>query len=302
MKLMSWIPWFKGKNRRQREADLQRELRSHLELEAEEQEAAGANGEDARYAAQRVFGNTLRVTESTREAWGWTFVERLMQDLRFALRMLRKNLAFTALAVVVLALGIGANTAIFSVVNAALLRPLPYDQPDRIMQVWHTPPQKFFPGVSRFAVSNANFLDWQNQQHVFEHIALYHFHGMNLTGTGRPDAIQGAEVTQDFFAVMHAQPMMGRVFTAEEMQPGHEREVILSYELWQSHFGGDATVVGRDFTFDGQSYTVIGVMPERFQMPVWARMWVPAALSPKERTVRSNHNALVVARLNPGID
>ncbi|HEY6252361.1 MAG TPA: ABC transporter permease, partial [Candidatus Angelobacter sp.] len=301
--MKQWLMiWLGGKNRRQREADLQRELSAHLELEAEEQQAAGADPENAYYAARRALGNTLRVTESTREAWGWAFIERLAQDVRFSVRMLRKNLAFTALAVVVLTLGIGANTAIFSVVNAALLRPLPYDQPDRIMEVYHTPPQKFFPGVSRFAVSNANFLDWQNQQHVFEHIALYHFHGMNLTGTGRPDAIRGAEVTQDFFAVMHAQPMMGRVFTAEEMQPGHEREVILSYELWQSHFGGDATVVGRNFTFDGQSYTVVGVMPERFRMPAWARLWVPSAWGPEERAIRSNHNALVVARLNPGID
>ncbi|HLJ25662.1 MAG TPA: ABC transporter permease [Candidatus Angelobacter sp.] len=303
MKLMPWLmTLLRGRSRRQREADLERELRSHLELEAEEQAAAGLSSEDAHYAAQRALGNTLRVTESTRAAWGWTFLERLAQDVRFAIRMLRKNLAFTALAVVVLALGIGANTAIFSVVNAALLRPLPYDQPDQIMQVFHTPPQKSFPGISLFAVSNANFLDWQDQQHVFEHISLYHFHGMNLTGTGRPDSILGAEVTQDFFAVMHAQPLLGRVFNAEEMNPGRDREVILSYELWQSHFGGDPTVAGRDFTFDGQSYTVIGVMPERFQMPVRARFWVPAAWGPTDRANRSNHNSLVIARLAPRIN
>ena len=298
---MNPMAWFRRKNRRRQEADLQRELESHLELEAEEQQAAGASREESRYAAQRTFGNTLRVTESTREAWGWSFLERLAQDVRFSIRMLRKNLGFTSLAVVVLALGIGANTAIFSVVNAALLRPLPYDQPDRIMQVWHTPPQRSFPGIKFFAVSNANFLDWHSQQHVFEHIALYHFHGMNLTGTGHPDAINGAEVTPDFFAVMHAQPMLGRLFSPDEMQPGHDREVILSYPLWQSHFGGDPGVINRNVTFDGQSYTVIGVMPEQFRQPEWAKLWVPVAWGPQEQAIRANHNSLVIARLNPGV-
>src|SRR5216684_2131889 len=141
------IAWFRGeKVRRLREQDLQRELDAHLELEAEEQHAAGASADEARHAARRAFGNLTLTTEATREAWGWDALEQIGQDIRFAGRMLRKNLGYTVLAVLVLALGVGANSAIFSVVNAALLRPLPYPQEDRIVYVFHVPPQSTFHG------------------------------------------------------------------------------------------------------------------------------------------------------------
>lgn len=231
-----------------------------------------------------------------------TSLEYFLQDLRFAARMLSKNLGFTLLSVLVLALGIGANTSIFSVVNAAMLQPLPYADADRIVQVWHTPPQKQFFGRRQFAVSIANFLDWKSQQHVFEHISLYRFTSLNLASTNQPEAIAGAAVTDGFFSVLGIGSLLGRVFTADEMEPGHDHVIVLSYAIWQSHFGADPTIIGRTVPFNSESYTVIGVMPERFIYPGFARVWVPAALTPKDRATRGNHNSLVIARLKAGID
>lgn len=293
--------WFNRREREARERDLQRELQSHLDAETDEQRAAGASPDEAPYAARRTFGNVALAAEHTRDAWGWAALDRLAQDVRFALRTLRKNLGYTALAVVVLALGIGANTSIFTAVNAALLRPLPFDHSEQLVVLYHTPPQTTFKGFRIFSVSNANFLDWRAQQHVFQNIALYHFHGLNLTGGDRPDSLQGAEVTEDFFAVFRVQPLLGRTFAPEEMEIGKEREIVLNYATWQKYFGGDRAIVGRTVSFDHQPYTVIGVMPERFRFPGFAKFWVPAAWTPKQRALRSNHNANVVARLKPGV-
>lgn len=229
-------------------------------------------------------------------------LECFLQDLRYAARMLHKNIGFTLLSVLVLALGIGANTTIFSVVNAAMLQPLPYADADRIVQVWHTPPQKQFFGRKQFAVSIANFLDWKSQQHVFEHISLYRFTSLNLAGTNRPEAVTGAAVTDGFFSALGIAPLLGTVFTPDEMEPGHDHVIVLGYAIWQSHFGGDRTIVGRTLLLNNDKYTVIGVMPKRFVFPGFARIWVPAALTPKDRATRGNHNSLVIAQLKPGID
>src|SRR5579872_5955820 len=144
----------------------------------------------------------------------------LMQDLRYGWRALRKAPGFTAVAVIVLALGIGANSAIFSVVNAVLLRPLPYPQPDRLVQVWHTPPQTSFPGMTRFSVSAANFFDWQKQNHVFDQMALYSGAQFDITGAGKPEAVTASTVSPEFFSVLGIQPLHGRVFLPEENGPG----------------------------------------------------------------------------------
>src|SRR5512146_2585687 len=142
----------------------------------------------------------------------------LMQDLKYGLRVLRKSPSFAAVAIVVLALGIGANTAIFSVVSAVLLRPLPYRDPIRLMQVWHVPPPKSFPGMTTFSVSPANYLDWERQNHVFQSMAIYGFRSFNITGTDQPQALQASAVSQDFYSTLGVSPLLGRTFTADEEQ------------------------------------------------------------------------------------
>jgi putative ABC transport system permease protein len=226
----------------------------------------------------------------------------LLQDISFALRQFRKSIGFTAVAVITLALGIGANTAIFSVVNGVLLRPLRFREPDRLVRVWHTPPPASFPGMTTFSVSAANYLDWERQNHVFERMAMYTYHGFTLTGGATPEQLDACAATSGFFATMGVQPELGRVFTAEEDQPGRSNVVVLSHRVWQEHFGSNAAIVGQNINMDGQSYLVAGVMPESFRFPDFAQMWTPMAWTDKERAVRGEHHSVVVARLRPGID
>jgi putative ABC transport system permease protein len=226
----------------------------------------------------------------------------LLQDINFALRQFRKSIGFTAVAVITLALGIGANTAIFSVVNGVLLRPLRFREPDRLVRIWHTPPAASFPGMTTFSVSAANYLDWERQNHVFERMAIYTYHGFTLTGGATPEQLDACAATSGFFATMGVQPELGRVFTSEEDQPGRSNVVVLSYRLWQEHFGSNPSIVGQNINMDGQSYLVAGVMPASFRFPDFAQMWTPMAWTDKERAVRGEHHSVVVARLRPGID
>jgi len=225
----------------------------------------------------------------------------LVQDFRYALRQLRKSPGFTAVAVITLALGIGANTAIFSVVNGALLRPLAFREPDRLVHVWHTPPAKSFPGMTKFAVSAANYLDWQSQNQVFENMAIYTYSGFTLTGGEKPEQIDAGAVSSSFFETLGVQPMLGRVFLPQEDQPGRSNVVVLSYRFWQEHFGSNADVVGHNISVDGQSFLVAGVMPPSFRYPDIAQVWTPMAWTDKQRAVRGEHHYAVVARLKPGI-
>ena len=226
----------------------------------------------------------------------------LLQDLHFALRQFRKSMGFTAVAVITLALGIGANTAIFSVVNGVLLRPLRFRDPNRLVRVWHTPPAKSFPGMTTFSVSAANYLDWERQNQVFERMAIYTYHGFTVTGGAMPMQVDACAATSGFFATLGVQPEMGRWFTPEEDQPGRSNVVVLSHRLWQEHFGSNPAIVDKNIEMDGQSYLVAGVMPAGFQFPDFAQMWTPMAWTDKERAVRGEHHSVVVARLRPGID
>ncbi len=155
----------------------------------------------------------------------------LVQDARYAWRVLRKSPGFTAVAVLVLALGIGANTAIFSVVNAVLLRPLPFDQPNRLVHLWHVPPQASFPGMTIFTVSPANFLDWRSQSHSFEGMSAYGFGRYTLTGSGQPESTRVVAASSGFFSILHAQPLLGRVFLDGDVEPGRDHEVVLQLRL-----------------------------------------------------------------------
>ena len=225
----------------------------------------------------------------------------LMQDLRFACRLLLKSPGFALMATIIMALGIGANTAIFSIVHAVLLEPLPFHDVDRLVQVWHTPPQTSFPGMTRFSVSAANFFDWQKQNHVFEQMALYSGAQFDITGAGKPEAVTASTVSPEFFSVLGIQPLHGRVFLPEESGPGKNHEVVLSYKFWQAHFGSDPGVVGRSINLDGDPYTVVGVMGPAMTKPGFAQIWIPMALTPAEMAVRSEHHFLTVGRMKPGV-
>ena len=225
----------------------------------------------------------------------------LFQDLRFALRLLVKNPGFALIAAIIMALGIGANTAIFSIVNKVLIEPLPFRDVDRVVQIWHTPPQSSFPGMTTFAISPANFLDWQKENHVFDKMALYSGASFDITGAGKPEAIGAGAVSSDFFSALGVEPLHGRVFRAEENNPGQNHEVILSYKFWQTHYAADPGAVGKTINLDGDPYTVVGVMGPAMNRPGFAQMWVPQGLTPVQAAVRNNHNFLAVGRLKPGV-
>jgi putative ABC transport system permease protein len=228
-------------------------------------------------------------------------MSNLTQDLSYALRTIRKTPAFAAAAILALALGIGANTAIFSVVNAVLLRPLPFGDSDKLVRLWQTPPQRQFPGIKLFPISPANYLDWQSQNHVFEKMATGKRVHYDLTGSGQPEWLDGAAVSGDFFTVLQSQPQLGRTFVPEDDQQGHNYAVVLSHTLWQQHFGSDRHIIGQTIHLDGQSYTVIGVMPAEFHYPTTADLWVPLAMTDQERANRGEHHFFAIARLRAGI-
>jgi putative ABC transport system permease protein len=229
-------------------------------------------------------------------------MRNLFSDLQLGFRILLRNPGFTVTAILLLALGIGANTAIFSVVNAVLLRPLPYQDSSRIMQIWHVPPAKSFPGMTLFSVSPANYLDWRTMNHSFEDMAAFGGARFNVGGKERPEAIQAAPVAPGFFSILRVQPILGRGFTPEDDRPGQGHVVVLGNALWRDRFGADPGIVGRNIVLDGETYNVIGVMPPTFKFPSWAQLWTPLAWTDERRAVRGNHNYLVIGRLKPGVD
>jgi putative ABC transport system permease protein len=245
--------------------------------------------------------SSLTVLPTIAGGLGVNTMRNLWSDFRFGLRILRRNPGFTLAAIVVLALGIGANTAIFSIVNAVLLRPLPYQDASRIMQVWHVPPAKSFPGMTKFAVSPANYLDWQRQSSSFEQIAAFGGRRFNFGGTEHPETIQSAAVPPDFFSLLRTRPLIGRTFSPEEDRPGQGHVVVLGYQFWRDHFATDVGIVGRQILLESEPYTVIGVMPDQFRFPALAQVWVPLAWSNETRSVRGNHNYLVIARLKSNV-
>jgi putative ABC transport system permease protein len=221
----------------------------------------------------------------------------MMADIRYAIRMLAKSPAFTFIAVLTLALAIGANSAIFSIVNAVLLRPLPYPHSEELVRVFGVQPQ--FPTAPS---SPANFLEWRTENQVFTHIASWVGQGFNLTGTDKPERVIGARVSSDLFQLLGVQPALGRDFTADEDRDGGDRVVILSYEFWQRRFGGDPNVIHQAITLSDQTCTIVGVMPRGFAFPTTrAQIWTPIAFNPAERALRDTNFIDVVARLKPGV-
>jgi len=289
--------------RSQFDRDLEEEMRLHRELREQEQIEAGVAPEEARYAARRRFGNDLVLREESREMWGWNWLEHFVQDIRFGLRMLARNPGFTTVAVLTLALGIGANTAIFSVVNAVLLKPLPYADPDRLAVIWETEPSA--PG-GLFPDTGPDFRDWKAMNHSFEGMSAITIAGATLTGSGEPRQLRGLTVSPNTFQLLGAQPQLGRSFAPDEGPTGHNHVVILSYGLWQSAFGGQKNIVGSKVTLDGEGYDVVGVMPKDLRFPsLWGRnpqFWTPITMdAPKWKTQRMNHWFWVLARMKKGV-
>ena len=285
--------WFRRKDR---EGDLERELHSDLELEAAEQQEKGLSAEEARYAARRAFGNTTLVKEEVRAFWKGATLERFGQDLRYAARALRRDRTFTLVAVLTLVFGIGATTAIFSVIYGVLLRPLPYPDPDRLFSV-----QEKGPGFGN-PTSYPDFEDWRTQNHVFAAMASYHGADFTLTGEQGARHVLGAVVSANLLSVLQVAPRLGRGFRPLEDLP-ETRVVLLSHRLWQEQFHADPSLVGRSIPIGRDSFTVIGVMPPGFQFPPTFQgdLWTTSAIDQGPPRVQRSYNWLsVIARLKPG--
>ena len=281
-------------NRRREDRELAEELRFHLE---QERKLRVERGQDPA-GALRDFGNVTHTFETAREAWAWSSLERAAQDARFALRMMRKNVAFTALALCALALGIGATTAIFSVVNSVLLRPLRFPAPDRLVMVWELPPHSAHNNV----VQTGNFLDWRKRNHSFEDIAAFLQLGTNVESGNGAVQVPGVIVTPGFFEILGVPPMLGRAIRAEDSAPGAPNVTVLSYEFWQRWFGGRPDAIGHRMTVGSSSTEVIGILPPGFRFPTMPRaaLYVPLTIDPV-LALRDGRNYSTVARLRRGV-
>jgi putative ABC transport system permease protein len=301
-------------------AQLREEMRLHVELRARKLHQQGLGAEEAGYAARRQFGNATWYQGESSELWGWTMWERLIQDLRQGVRTLTKSPGFTAIAVATLALGLGINTAVFSIVNAVMLRALPYRQPERLVSLWEevsrpedTPAfnsrgsQVGTAGTAkRTTVCVASLADYRSSG-VFEGLAAFDLVRMNLTAMETPARVSGEAVDWNFFTVLGISPERGRAFLAEEDTPDAEPRVIVTHDFWQRRLGGDAGVLDRSIVLDAKLYRIVGVLPAGFQSPTQLGLkdpiefYVPSAF-PKDLLVsRGDHEVNVVARLRTGV-
>ena len=279
--------------------DIEEELRIHVEMETETNIKRGMPPEEARAAAMKSFGAMGRNTERGYDIRGAGWLETLWQDMRYGTRTLLKNPGFTLIAVLTLALGIGANTAIFSLVQAVILRPLPFPEAGRLAQVWNANLER---DINHFAIKVRDYEEWRKQSQVFEQLAAYKWWTFTLTGSGEPEQIPGNWVTASFFSTLGVGPLLGRSFLPEEEQPGGPNVVILSYGLWQRRFGGDRNLLNQTITLDSKAFTVVGIMPAGFEFPLQAakrELWTPLIFQPAELQ-RGGNNLNVVGRLKPG--
>ena len=285
--------------------DLTEEIQQHLAEKTEALMAGGLSREDAERAAKREFGNVTRIEERGREAWVWPLVESLWADTRFAFRQLSKNFGFAFTAILTLALGIGATTAIFSLVNTVLLRPLPFPEQDRLM--WLSQQDHSLPGVVPEALSYPDYFDWRAQNHTFSEMASFNGAGVTLESEGEAQRLDAQTVSANFFQTLGAAPMLGRDFRWEDERPGN-RTVMLSYALWQSNFGSSKKIVGRTIRMDDHAYMVAGVMPKDFQFPLenpapalWKSIAEDAEGKDPQTAQRGFDVLGVIGRLKPGV-
>lgn len=280
---------------RVKENELDEEILAHLAIEVKRRTEAGETPEEAERAARRHFGNIARVKEVTREKWGNAWIGPLAQDLKYGARTMRKAPGFTLVAILTLGLGIGSSTAVFSVVHGILFRPLPYPEPDRITMLWRLAPISNAFGVDDFPWGRADFSLLREQTKVFESLGAFQADTFNLTGQGEPVFLEGMRATAGFFPSLGVAPELGRVFTASEDSPGHERVVVLGDRLWRDRFSAARDILGQTVELNGLAYTVVGVMPRGFsfphgeempavlEFPREAQLWTPLAIAPGDR-------------------
>jgi putative ABC transport system permease protein len=285
-------------HRRRAERELEEEIRAHLEMEIERNIADGMSSEAARLAARRSFGSVALAKEDSRAIWGFGSLETVWQDLRYGARMLHKRKGFTAVAALTLALGVGANTAVFSVINAVLIRPLPFAEADRLVMIWETQPDVRGP-VGTYP----DFQDWRAGAQSFQGMAAFsnkRYGKAELTGHSETIEAQGMLVSQNLFPLLGLKPLLGRNFLPEEEQPVNNRVVILSQALWRRGFASDPGIIGKSVQLNGASFTVVGVMGEQY--PLETDFWLPLShLSQIDLTSRRHHSVRAVGRLKPGV-
>ncbi len=288
-------------NSREPKDDFDKELHTHLELEAEEQSGPGIPEREAKDRARRAFGNSTIVAEDIRVIWHPRWFEDAWQDVWYGLRQLRKNPGFTAVAILTLALGIGANTAIFSVVHAVLLSSLPYRQPDQLVKVWGRLTGE---GIPRNWFSDPEWFELVDRNHAFDQVAAYSANdGANVgSEDAAPQRITRGSSTASLFPLLGVQPILGRTYSAEEDQPGHNQVTVISYALWRSLYSGDPNVVGKPIRLNNRPYTVIGVLPEGFDFAGDNQVWIPLALDRTHPNSRGAHEWDVIGRLKPGVN
>jgi len=260
---MNWVSRLFGK--RKREEELDEEVRSHLEMAARERVERGVDDDEAVRAARREFGNVELVREVTRDAWGWGFLDRLMQDLRFGVRMIAKSPVFAAVAILTLALGIGANTALFSVVNGVLLNPLPYPEPEQLVTLAESKPN-FDSG----SISFPNFRDWRKDNRTFSMMGISRSYSYSLTGRGEPEQVDAEFISSDYLVLLGVKPVIGRLFAEGEDEIGASPIVLIGEGFWNRKFGAAPDILGQGLTLDGQTFTIVGVVPASFKMQVWS--------------------------------
>jgi putative ABC transport system permease protein len=288
------------RRRSEKEAELAEELQFHLEEEAQQRQEEGLAHDEATWAAQRDLGNVTLVQENTRAAWGWTRLEQLARDAGYGIRQIRRNPAFSAVAIVTLALGIGGITAMFSAFDTILIRPLPYADADRLVMIWD------FTGktdvTSRHNSTPAEWVEWRRLNTVFTDLACSQPGDVTLSSESEPEQVPTRKVTWNFWEVLGVQPMLGRTFTEDEDNKS-VRVVVISHGLWQRRFWGASDIVGRKILLNDEPYQVVGVMPRNFYFLPSREidLWVPASFPPWMRRNLSWHDAQIIARLKPGV-
>jgi predicted permease len=292
---------------RKRDADVERELQSDLELEEEEQRERGVSSEEARHAALRAFGNPALISEQTRAVWSWNTLENLFRDLRISVRTLFRAPGFSVLAVLVMALCIGATTSLFTVVRSVLLKPLPFHDPDRLVMIYEhfRDPSDNAQGFNYNPVAPADYYDWRAQTHGFQDMAAWRYWQFNLTGEHGelPELVEARGGSWNLFPLLGVNAEVGRTFTQGEDRPDGDA-VLLTWNLFERRFGGNPSIVGSQIHLDGKPYTVVGVLPKSFTYPdARVQVWIPfaAALPPEILTHHDFHFGRVLARLRPDV-
>jgi putative ABC transport system permease protein len=279
--------------------ELEEEIRLHREMKEQELSDEGASAEEARCAANRAFGNARRMRERSEEAWGWRWLMEFAQDARYGARTLRKSPGFTAVAVVTLALGIGANTAIFSLVYGALLRPLPFANAKQIVLLQGSTRQ-----TPRTPASYADMEDWQRQSQSFNGISAWAGQSINLTGVEKPERVRGAFVSSNFFELLGVRAEHGRTFLPGEDEPGSARVAVVNHSLWVRRFGADREFLGKKLVLNGSVFTVAGILPEGFDFPLDPdrnEIWLPFQTNPYFSRSRDHYNLYGIAKLKDGV-